>query len=39
MVEKDIDEEIIELAATCSRDPLRWSMLAYDWGEGELVGF
>lgn len=39
MVEKDIDEEIIELAAECSRDPLRWSRLAYDWGHGELERF
>lgn len=38
MVEKNIDEELIELAAACSRDPLRWSMLSYDWGHGELVG-
>lgn len=30
------EEEIIQLAADCDKDPLRWSELAYDWGVGEL---
>ncbi|THF64332.1 terminase [Pseudothauera rhizosphaerae] len=33
----DPDAELIELAAECSRDPLRWVGMAYDWGVGELA--
>lgn len=28
--------ELIELAASCDKDPLRWVDMAYDWGYGEL---
>ncbi len=34
-----IDEQIIDLAADCAADPLRWSEVAYDWGEGELAEY
>ena len=34
----DIDDELIELAAECATDPLRWALHAYDWGHGELEG-
>ncbi|MCG9105266.1 terminase [Laribacter hongkongensis] len=34
----DIDDELIELAAECAADPLRWALHAYDWGRGELEG-
>ena len=34
-----IDEQIIDLAADCAADPLRWSEMAYDWGEGELAEY
>lgn len=34
-----IDEQIIDLAADCATDPLRWSEMAYDWGEGELAEY
>ncbi|ACO74501.1 Terminase large subunit [Laribacter hongkongensis HLHK9] len=34
----DIDDELIELAAECATDPLRWALHAYDWGRGELEG-
>lgn len=33
------DEELIQLAASCSKDPLRWANIAFDWGHGELSGF
>jgi hypothetical protein len=36
MVDADVDAELIELAAECTHDPLRWAQTAYDWGEGEL---
>ncbi len=32
----DANDELIELAAACTHDPLRWSMMAFDWGVGEL---
>lgn len=35
----DIDDELIELAAQHSRDPLGWVNVAYDWGHGELERF
>jgi len=34
----DPNESIINLAARCRYDPDKWSMAAYDWGEGELAG-
>jgi len=33
------EEEVIQLAADCAADPLRWSEVAYDWGEGELAEY
>lgn len=33
------DEELIHLAASCDKDPLRWANVAFDWGHGELAGF
>ncbi|WP_218816205.1 terminase [Methylobacillus rhizosphaerae] len=35
----DLDAEIIDLAASCDKDPLRWAMMAYDWGHGELADY
>lgn len=35
-MKKDIEQELIELAAECEHDPERWVDVAYDWGEGEL---
>ena len=35
----DPESELIELAAACSLDPLRWVNMAYDWGHGELAEF
>ncbi len=32
----EIDAELVDLAAKCTHDPLRWAEVAYDWGEGEL---
>lgn len=34
---RDINGEIIELAASCRFDPDRWSRVAWDWGHGELT--
>lgn len=34
-----IDDELIELAASCSTDPVAWVNTAYDWGVGELDGY
>lgn len=34
----DPDQELIDLAAECTHDPVRWVNLAFDWGEGELAG-
>jgi hypothetical protein len=31
-----IDDKIIELAAACRFDPLRWAQYAWDWQHGEL---
>lgn len=33
---RDINDDIIELAASCRFDPVRWSTMAWDWGFGEL---
>jgi hypothetical protein len=32
----DLNDQIIDLAATCRFDPKRWSRLAWDWGVGPL---
>jgi len=32
----DANDELIELAAACTHDPLRWARMAFDWGVGEL---
>ena len=34
----DPDADLIDLAAQCTHDPLRWTLAAYEWGEGELSG-
>lgn len=34
-----IEEEIVNLAAECDKDPARWVKLAYDWGNGELADY
>lgn len=33
----DVDGELIDLAADCALDPLKWVNHAYDWGAGELA--
>jgi len=33
----DPEQDLINLAAQCSTDPLRWAHKAYDWGHGELA--
>lgn len=35
----DPEQELVELAAACTRDPVRWTQLAYDWGHGELADY
>ena len=35
----DPEQEVIDLAAECQFDPLRWSYIAWDWGEGELADY
>ena len=37
MTESDITDQIIDLAAECATDPVRWVAAAYDWGVGELA--
>lgn len=39
MAARDPDQEIIDLAASCQFDPVRWSHVAWDWGEGELSDY
>ena len=34
-----IDDKIIDLAASCRFDPVRWSNVAWDWGHGELEDY
>ncbi len=36
--EAEQEEQLAELAATLSSDPLRFAEVAYPWGEGELKG-
>ncbi len=33
----DINDQIIDLAASCRFDPDRWSRVAWDWGHGPLA--
>lgn len=33
------EQELVELAAACTHDPLRWVGMAYDWGQGELADY
>lgn len=35
----DPNDQIIDLAASCRFDPVRWSRLAWDWGHGELADY
>ena len=35
----DPEQELVELAAACTHDPVRWAQLAYDWGRGELADY
>lgn len=37
VVMPDASDELIELAASCTHDPLKWARLAYDWGVGDLA--
>jgi hypothetical protein len=36
---RDPNDDIIELASSCRHDPVRWSRLAWDWGNGELADY
>ncbi|MFA6051550.1 MAG: terminase [Methylobacter sp.] len=31
-------DQLIQLAADCSKDPHKWSLLAWDWDYGQLIG-
>jgi hypothetical protein len=33
------EEELIELAASCDKDPAKWARAAFDWGRGELADY
>ena len=33
------EEELVELAASCDKDPARWAEIAFDWGHGELSDY
>jgi hypothetical protein len=33
----DLNDQIIELAASCRFDPLKWAKVAFDWGHNELA--
>ena len=35
----DPEQELVELAAACTHDPVRWAQFAYDWGHGELADY
>lgn len=35
----DAEQELIELAAECDKDPARWVLKAFDWGYGELADY
>lgn len=34
-----LEEELAELMASCTQDPLRFVQVAFDWGHGELEAF
>lgn len=34
-----LDDELIEIAASCQYDPETWSSLAWDWGHGSLTNY
>lgn len=36
---EEVEEQLIDLAAACSRDPAAWVNHAYDWGVGELADY
>jgi len=36
---RDLDDQIIQLAASCRFDPERWARRAWDWGHGELAEY
>lgn len=36
---RDLNDEIIDLAASCRYSPRRWSHVAWDWGQGELADY
>ena len=38
-IKRDINDDIIELAAECQYSPRRWSRVAWDWGVGELADY
>lgn len=33
-----LDDALIDLAASCSKDPQRWALAAWDWDNGQLKG-
>ena len=35
----DVEQELIDLAAECARNPLAWVRMAYDWGHGEIADY
>ncbi len=35
----DLNERIVDLAASCRYDPDRWAQYAWDWGEGVLAEY
>jgi hypothetical protein len=37
-VPDDLEDDLIELAASCQYDPQQWSLSAWDWGFGDLAG-
>lgn len=37
MARRNAQLELIEQIARCRRDPLRFVVMAFPWGEGELV--
>lgn len=36
---RDLNDEIIEVAASCRFSPRRWARMAWDWGHGELAEY
>ncbi|MGI4798436.1 MAG: hypothetical protein ACRYF2_04070 [Janthinobacterium lividum] len=35
---RQLDRELVQLAARCSLDPLAFVMVAFSWGRSELAG-